>query len=156
MDNIGIFRLPNNYSHSLKITGFNQKGTLYFSVDIFEGKIKTAGIETVNWQDLKDFLKKNEFQRYEAHIINPKYFNLMEQLRKELFEVHPKKINSQKRILILTKRLFIHREALDLSELAKEFNVSHSQLVRDISIIRSIFDYKEIRYNRISHKYELI
>jgi hypothetical protein len=156
LDDIGYYRLPNNFSHSLKITGFQLNETLYFSISIYKGSIKTAGIESVNWQDLKDFLKKNEFQRYEANKINPKYFNLMEQLRKELFEVHPNKINSQKRILILAKRLFIHREPLDLSELAKEFNVSHSQLVRDISIIRSIFDYKEIRYNRISHKYELI
>jgi hypothetical protein len=155
LESIGIFKLPNNYSHSLTITGINMKGPLNFSAFIHDGNTKTASVESVNWQELKDFLKKNEFQRYEAHKINPKYFELIERLRKELYGGKPKKINSQGRILILWDRLS-EGEALDLNELAIEFDVSHSQLVRDISIIRSVFEYARIRYNRIENKYELL
>lgn len=49
----------------------------------------------------------------------------MERLRKELYGEKSKKFNSQRRILILLKRL-INKEALDLNELSIEFNVSHS------------------------------
>jgi hypothetical protein len=152
LDDIGTFKLTKKY---LTLNCFIQKGKLYFSVSILEGRDETASIKEVNWQELKSFLKKNDFYRYEAQTINPKYFNLIEQLRTELDESKPKKINSQRRILILLKRLLVYKEALDLNELAKEFDVSHSQLVRDIAIIRSEFEFAEIRYNRIDHTYEL-
>lgn len=61
LDDIGIFRLANNYSHFLNISGINQKGSLYSFESIHGGNTITAGVEKVNWQELKDFLKKMTF-----------------------------------------------------------------------------------------------
>jgi hypothetical protein len=152
---IGIFELPNNYFTSLVITAANQKGTLYFYVSITERFIKIDSIENANWQELKDFLKKHNFNRYETHKMNTKYFNLVDRLKTELYGKQPQKVKSQERILFLWKRLYFYNEALDLNELALEFGVSHSQLVRDIAILRRVFENREIRYNRVENTYEL-
>jgi transcriptional antiterminator len=154
LNEIGIFKLPNNYLFSLIIKDAKHNGIHFYSATVLERDIKIANIENANWLELKEFLKKNGFNQYEALKVNSKYFHLVNRLREELSEGRTKKINSQERILILWKRL-TKKEALDINELAIEFNVSHSQITRDIAILRRVFEYREIRYNRQDNKYEL-
>lgn len=154
MEQIGIFILPSNYTHSLIIKGGIQNGIHFFCASVLEKDNKIASIEIASWQELKEFLKENDFYRYQAQKINSKYFDLLKSLRKELYRGKSKKINSQERILLLWKRLN-YEKSLDLNELAVEFNVSYSQLIRDITILRRVFENVEIRYNRLDKKYEI-
>lgn len=155
MDNIGVFKLPNNHLKVITITGITHNEATCFSASFTDRDVEVSSIEKANWRQLIDFLDKHQFNQYELFHLNNKYFELVNKMRLDTSKARPKKMNSQERILILWKRLS-NKEALNLSELTVEFNVCHSQLVRDIAIIRRVFENREIRYDRVENLYKII